>query len=119
MYETFLERNTDCIRQTVDDAFIAQYADIAPESLTTLWKEVGLGIFCNGLFRIINPEEFQDFADEYNSDSFNKTVLPFMATAFGHIRLCESFHYRGLRHLYKCKIRNIQKLGQQHCTTSQ
>lgn len=85
MYETFLERNTDCIRQTVDDAFIAQYADIAPESLTTLWKEVGLGIFCNGLFRIINPEEFQDFADKYNSDSFNKTVLPFMATAFGDI----------------------------------
>lgn len=92
MYEKFLERNTGCIRQAVDDAFIAQYADIAPENLIALWKEVGFGIFCDGLFRIINPEEFQDFADEYNSDSFNKavlpfnkTVLPFMATAFGDI----------------------------------
>lgn len=83
MYEKFLERNADCISQTVDDAFIAQYAGIAPESLITLWKEVGLGMFCDGLFRIINPEEFQFFADEYNSESFNKTVLPFMVTAFG------------------------------------
>lgn len=83
MYEKFLERNTGCISQTVDDTFIAQYAGIAPESLITLWKEAGLGMFCDGLFRIINPEEFQFFADEYNSDSFNKTVLPFMVTAFG------------------------------------
>lgn len=85
MYEKFLERNPDCIRQTVDDAFIAKYADVAPESLITLWKEAGLGMFCDGLFRIINPGKFQDFADEYNSDSFNKTVLPFMVTAFGDI----------------------------------
>ena len=42
-------------------------------------------MFCNGLFRIIHPEEFQDFADEYNSDSFNKIVLPFMVMAFGYI----------------------------------
>lgn len=83
MYEKFLERNTGCISQTVDDAFIAQYAGIAPQSLIALWKEAGLGMFCDGLFRIINPEEFQFFADEYNSDSFNKTVLPFMVTAFG------------------------------------
>lgn len=52
MYERFLELNTGCTQQTVDDAFIAQYADIVPESLTTLWEEVGLGVFCNGLFRI-------------------------------------------------------------------
>lgn len=52
MYERFLELNTGYTQQTVNDAFIAQYADIAPESLTTLWEEVGLGIFCNGLSRI-------------------------------------------------------------------
>lgn len=91
MYEKFLERNTDCIRQTVDDAFIAKYADIAPENLIALWKEAGLGMFCDGLFRIINPEEFQDFADEYNSDSFYKTALPFMGNSFrGYFRLRES-----------------------------
>ena len=59
MYEKFLERNTDCISQMVDDTFIAQYADIAPASLITLWKEAGLGMFCDGLFRIINPENFR------------------------------------------------------------
>lgn len=83
MYEKFLERNAGCISQTVDDAFIAQYAGIAPQSLIALWKEAGFGMFCGGLFRIINPEELQFFADEYNSDPFNKTVLPFMVTAFG------------------------------------
>ena len=55
------------------------------ESLIIFWKETGWGMFCNGLFRIIHPEEFQDFADEYNSDSFNKIVLPFMVMAFGYI----------------------------------
>lgn len=85
MYEKFLERNTSCLSQTVDDVFVAQYAGSVSESLIALWKEAGLGMFCDGLFRIINPEEFQIFANEYNSDSFNKTVLPFMVTAFGDI----------------------------------
>lgn len=65
MYERFLEQNTGCTRQTVDDAFIAEYSDIAPESLTVLWKEVGLGIFCNGLFRVINPTDYQGFVNQY------------------------------------------------------
>lgn len=85
MYEKFLERNTNCISQTVDDVFLARYAGIAPENLMALWKEAGVGMFCDGLFRIINPEEFQVFADEYNSDSSNKTVLPFMVTTFGDL----------------------------------
>ena len=58
MYEKFLSQNMECIRQVADNAFLAKYAHIAPKELLALWQEVGLGIFCNGLFRIINPEEY-------------------------------------------------------------
>ena len=85
MYERFLEQNTGCTRQTVNDAFIAEYSDIAPESLTALWKEVGLGIFCNGLFRVINPVDYQEFVDEYYQRESNKAAIPFMVTAFGDL----------------------------------
>lgn len=85
MYEKFLERNTGCISQTVDDTFIAQYAGIAPESLITLWKEVGLGIFCNGLFRVINPADYQEFVNQHYQREYNKGTIPFMVTAFGDL----------------------------------
>ena len=35
MYEIFLEKNFNSIRQTVDDAFISQYADLSYPELTT------------------------------------------------------------------------------------
>lgn len=55
MYEIFLEKNINSIRQTVDDAFIAKYADLSYPELTTLWQEVGLGSYCDGMLKIINP----------------------------------------------------------------
>lgn len=85
MYERFLEQNTGCPRQTVNDAFIAKYADTAPKELIALWQEVGLGIFCNGLFRVINPADYQEFVDEYYQRGYNEGAIPFMVTAFGDI----------------------------------
>lgn len=85
MYERFLELNTGCTQQTVNDTFIAEYSDIAPESLITLWKEVGLGIFCNGLFRVINPADYQEFVNQYYQREYNKGTIPFMVTAFGDL----------------------------------
>lgn len=34
MYEKFLEKNLNCIRQAVDDTFIAKYADLSYPELT-------------------------------------------------------------------------------------
>lgn len=87
MYERFLEQNTGCPRQTVNDAFLAKYADTAPKELIALWQEVGLGIFCNGLFRVINPADYQEFVDTYIEDKekYFEYLLPFMTTAFGDI----------------------------------
>ena len=50
MYEKFLDKNPSSICQTVDDAFIAKYANVVSENIITLWKEVGFGMFCEGLF---------------------------------------------------------------------
>lgn len=87
MYEDFLNRNKDCVTQAVDDAFLARYSDKAPKELLMLWQEVGLGIFCNGLFRIVSPDDYQDFVDTYIEDRerYFEYSLPFMTTAFGDI----------------------------------
>ena len=50
MYEEFLEKSLNSKRQAVDDTFIAKYADLSYPELNTLWQEVGLGSYCNGLF---------------------------------------------------------------------
>lgn len=87
MYEKFLSQNMECERQVADDAFLAKYANTAPKELITLWKEVGLGIFSNGLFRIVSPDDYQDFVDTYIEDKekYFEYLLPFMTTAFGDI----------------------------------
>ena len=87
MYEKFLSQNMECERQVADDAFLAKYANTAPKELITLWQEVGLGIFSNGLFRIVSPNDYQDFVDTYIEDREKQFEysLPFMTTAFGDI----------------------------------
>ena len=57
MYENFLEKNLNSIRQAIDDSFIAKYADLSYAELTTLWQEVGLGSYCDGMIKIINPSD--------------------------------------------------------------
>ncbi|MCS2298417.1 T6SS immunity protein Tdi1 domain-containing protein [Bacteroides ovatus] len=85
MYEKFLSQNMECERQVADGAFIAKYVDIAPKELITLWQEVGLGIFCNGLFRIMNPADYQEFVNQYYQREYNEAAIPFMVTAFGDL----------------------------------
>ena len=87
MYEEFLNQNINCARQVADDAFLVKYASKAPKELITLWQEVGLGIFSNGLFRIVSPDDYQDFVDTYIEDKekYFEYLLPFMTTAFGDI----------------------------------
>ena len=53
MYEKLLDKSLNSTRQMADAAFIAQYANVVSEKIIELWKEVGLGTFCDGLFRII------------------------------------------------------------------
>lgn len=85
MYEKFLEKSLNSTRQMVDAAFIAQYANVVSEKIIELWKEVGLGAFCDGLFRIIEPDKYQAIVDDCYPMAGVGSATPFMTTAFGDI----------------------------------
>lgn len=85
MYEEFLEKSLNNKRQAVDDTFIAKYADLSYPELNTLWQEVGLGSYCNGLFKLINPSDYQDVMNSCYVMDYDTSFLPFMCTAFGDV----------------------------------
>ena len=48
MYEKFLDKSLNSTCQTVDDTFVAKYANVVSEKIIEFWKEVGLGTFYDG-----------------------------------------------------------------------
>ena len=85
MYEEFLEKSLNNKRQAVDDTFIAKYADLSYPELNTLWQEVGLGSYCDGMLKIINPSDYQYVLNSCYVMEYDKSFLPFMCTAFGDV----------------------------------
>ncbi len=85
MYEKFLEKSLNSTRQMVDAAFIAQYADWSYPELTALWQEVGLGCYCDGMLKIINPSDYQDVLNSCYVMDYDQSFLPFICTAFGDV----------------------------------
>lgn len=53
--------------------------------LTTLWQEVGLGSYCDGMLKIINPSDYQEVLNSCYVMDYDKSFLPFMCTAFGDV----------------------------------
>lgn len=58
MYKEFLSKNLKCARQVANDAFLTKYV-VPPKELITLWQEIGLGIFRDGLFRAVPPTDYR------------------------------------------------------------
>ena len=85
MYEEFLEKSLNSKKQAVDDVFITKYADLSYPELTALWQEVGLGSYCDGMLKIINPSDYQDVLNSCYVMDYDKSFLPFMCTAFGDV----------------------------------
>ena len=85
MYEKFLDKSLNSICQTVDDTFVAKYANVVSEKIIELWKEAGLGTFCDGLFRIIAPDRYQTIIEDSYPLYEYETATPFMTTVFGDI----------------------------------
>jgi hypothetical protein len=86
MFEKFLAKSVNSIKLgSIDEEFISQYQHRVSSNLILLWKEISIGIYCDGLFKIVKPDEFQEIVDEcYPMDGFG-FVTPFMVTAFGDI----------------------------------
>ena len=55
------------------------------EKIIEFWKEVGLGTFCDGLFRIIAPDRYQTIIEDSYPLYEYETATPFMTTVFGDI----------------------------------
>lgn len=72
--------------QPIDQSCIDQYKDKVSQDLITFWQEVGIGVFDSGLFRLVYPNDYQYFVDNYISDiSQFSSITPFMTTSFGDI----------------------------------
>lgn len=86
MYENFLANSINSkTMKGVDITFPLEYKNYIPESLIALWEEIGIGIYCDGLFRVIVPSEYQDLVASCYTMEYDKFILPFMSTAFGDI----------------------------------
>ena len=86
MYEMFLFNSVNSkITQTVNEEFILKYSDYSCEQLNSLWKEVGLGSYYNGLFKIIEPNDLKDIINQCYIMDDDESLLPFMCTAFGDV----------------------------------
>ena len=64
---------------------IKKYEDILPPEWIEFWKEYGYGSYMNGYFRVINPEEYEDFYIESVSLFGKEVAVPVIVTAFGDI----------------------------------
>ena len=80
----------DGIRETVSQELLDKYGSQIPVELKFLWERDGFGHYNQGLFQLINPEDFRPILDLW----LGKTVTnytPFAMTAFG-----ELFYFRKL-----------------------
>ena len=86
MYEMFLFNSVNSkITQNVNEEFILKYSDYSCEQLNSLWKEVGLGSYYNGLFKVIEPNDLKDIINQCYIMDDDESLLPFMCTAFGDV----------------------------------
>lgn len=65
--------------------YIRQYNNLVSEKLISFWRIAGIGIYCNGLFRTIIPNDYQYIIEECYPMYDYETVTPFMITVFGDI----------------------------------
>ena len=54
MYEKFLDKNPSSICQTVDDAFIAKYANVVSENISHFGKKLDLECFARDYLGLLN-----------------------------------------------------------------
>lgn len=86
-FRKFKDSNEECVNfQPVNQSFINKYKDKVSPDLITFWQEIGLGSFTGGLFRLVCPDDYQYFVDNYIGDEGQfDSVTPFMITIFGDI----------------------------------
>ncbi len=70
----------------VPDASFVKYEHVLPECLLSLWREYGWGGFKNGIFWLVDPDDFEHIGNAWiqNFPEFSETgVCVFGRSAFG------------------------------------
>ena len=73
------------------NASIEKWRGILPDQLLTYWKEEGWNGYANGLFWIVNPDDYEDIVDEWLDGSTLEQIDAFHViarSAFGLLYLC-------------------------------
>lgn len=70
---------------------ISKWRGKLPDLLLTYWQEEGWCGYANGLFWIVNPDDYEDLVDEWMENTSLEQVDAFHViarTAFGHLYVC-------------------------------
>lgn len=65
-----------------------KYTGILPNALMTIWKKYGWGSFSDGLFWLVNPEDYEDLVSQWLEGTHYKTIDQYHViarTAFGKL----------------------------------
>ncbi|MHC6201996.1 GAD-like domain-containing protein [Breznakiellaceae bacterium SP9] len=86
---TFAERNKGTYQKVSDvpRELIDKYKGLLPDELVKIWETMGFGIFEDGFFQLVNPDEYEfvfDFVDTMLEPS-----IVYAITALGDIVLWE------------------------------
>ena len=85
----FEERNRNSYQKISDvpKEVINKYKGILPDELITIWKTMGFGIYEDGFFQLVNPNEY-DFVFDYIDKLYEPSII-WAITALGDIIMWE------------------------------
>ncbi|MEY0436735.1 GAD-like domain-containing protein [Providencia huaxiensis] len=75
----------------VSEEKIEKWRGKLPELLLTYWHNEGWSSYYNGLFTIVDPDDYEDIVDEWLENTYLEEIDSFHAIAingFGNIYLC-------------------------------
>lgn len=113
-FEVFIDEFGEATRQIeVPDEAISKWRGKLPDQLLTYWKEEGWSGYANGLFWIVNPDDYEDLVDEWLEDTSLEQIDAFHVigrTAFGDLYVCGE--RTGVSMTISCPINTIFALPQ-------
>lgn len=91
-FEVFIEEFGEAThRVEVPSASIEKWRDKLPDQLLKYWNNEGWGSYANGLFWIVNPDDYEDLVNEWIEDTSLEQIDAFHVvgrTAFGNLYVC-------------------------------
>lgn len=91
-FEYFISKFGEATNRVVVSAdAIEKWRNKLPDQLLTYWQEEGWGGYANGLFWIVNPDDYEDLVDEWLENTLLEQIDAFHVigrTAFGNLYVC-------------------------------